>query len=161
MGRNKSIAPITCSNWPGQVMGRVLQPICANCHAAGGAAQHANFRVTPGDALATQASVALQIDAAHPDDSRILRKPLATIPHAGGQQLAPGSEPEQILRQWVGLVAAGKQCDAGAGDGPMVPLAAHELLVRASMDLRGPINEWVWRLRPARRCPTSRPRQSC
>src|SRR5262249_26344645 len=63
--------PASCDSpfFSAQVMGRVLQPICAGCHITGGAAQHANFRVTLGDALATEASVALQIDTAHPDDS--------------------------------------------------------------------------------------------
>ena len=128
----------TCDSayFTGQVMGRVLQPICAGCHVAGGAAANANFRVTPSDPLATQASLALNVDPAHPDESRILMKPLAQLPHGGGQQLSPGSPEEQILRQWVGLVATGHQCD-GPADKPMVALAPAELLVRAAMDLRG------------------------
>src|SRR5262245_13267450 len=130
--------PATCDSpfFTGQVLGRVLQPICAGCHVAGGAAANANFRVTTTDPLATEASVALNIDPAHPDQSRILEKPLAILPHGGGQQLSAGSPEEQILRQWVGLVATGHQCDA-PGDKPMVPIAPAELLVRASMDLRG------------------------
>jgi hypothetical protein len=134
----RNAAP-SCDNsfFTGQVMGRVLQPVCAACHVAGGAAANANFRVTPGDPLATQESVALNIDTAHPDESRILLKPLNQIPHAGAQQLAAGSEEEQILRQWVTMVATGQQCGGGPPAGPMTPLAAGELLVRASMDLRG------------------------
>src|SRR5205085_593760 len=134
-----STPPATCDSgyFTGQVMGRVLLPICAGCHVAGGAAANANFRVTPSDVLATQTSFALNVDAAHPDDSRILMKPLAQLPHGGGQQLSAGSSEEQILRQWVGLVASGHQCDGGPGDQSMVPLAPAELLVRAAMDVRG------------------------
>src|SRR5262249_30011548 len=85
--------PQSCDNafFTGQVMGRVLSPICANCHVAGGSAQTASFRVTAGDPLATQESVALNIDTAHPDESRILQKPFGALPHGGGIQLIAGS----------------------------------------------------------------------
>ena len=86
--------------------------------------------------MATQASVALHINVADPDHSRILEKPLAILPHAGGQRLLAGSAEEQILRQWVNLVATGNQCEAPT-DTTMVPMRPNELLVRASMDLRG------------------------
>jgi hypothetical protein len=129
--------PETCNNdfFAGQVMGNVLT-ICAACHVQGGAAQTTTFRVTTGDPLATQASVALHINLDDPDHSRILEKPLAILPHAGGQRLVAGSDEEQILRQWVHLVADNKQCDAPT-DVAMVPLAPAELIVRASMDLTG------------------------
>jgi hypothetical protein len=129
--------PDTCSNefFAGQVMGGVLN-ICAACHVQGGAAEHTTFRVVTGDPLATQASVALHVNVADPDRSRILEKPLAILPHAGGQRLAAGSAEEQILRQWVTLVATGNQCQAPT-DATMVPMRPNELLVRASMDLRG------------------------
>jgi hypothetical protein len=128
----------SCDNafFDGQVMGRVLKPICANCHVAGGAAQATNFRVTPNDALATQQSIAGLIDTSDPEHSRILEKPLAEIPHGGGQQLERSSAEFQILDQWVNLVAKNQQCTAGTTL-HMVPLAPAELLVRASMDLRG------------------------
>jgi hypothetical protein len=118
------------------VMGRVLQPICAACHVPGGAAQATNFRVTAGDPAATQASVALNVDMTNPPASRILQKPLNVLPHGGGQQIAPGSPEEQILSQWVTLVANGQQCQSQPSI-PLVPIAPTELLVRASMDLRG------------------------
>jgi hypothetical protein len=131
--------PTSCDNsfFTGQVMGRVLQPICANCHTAGGAAQATSFRVTAGDPIATQESVSLQIDVAHPDESRLTRKPLNLVPHAGGQQLSPGGDEAKILEQWVSLVATGQQCKAGGGDVPLVPLAPEDLLNRAAMDLLG------------------------
>src|SRR5579885_2767977 len=89
----------SCDNtfFDGQVMGRVLKPICANCHVAGGAAEATNFRVTPNDPLATQQSIAGLIDIGDPEHSRILEKPLAEIPHGGGQQLERSSVEFQIL----------------------------------------------------------------
>jgi len=120
----------------GQVMGRVLGPICANCHVPGGAAQAANFRVTVDDPLATQQSMDQHINRAAPERSRILEKPLLAIPHGGGQQLSPGSEQHGILLEWVTRVANGQQCD-GTPDTPLVALDPAELLVRASMDVRG------------------------
>jgi hypothetical protein len=129
--------PDTCSNefFTGQVMGSVLN-VCAACHVQGGAAEHTTLRIVSGDPIATQASVALHINVADPDHSRILEKPLAILPHAGGQRLTAGSTEEQILRQWVHLVATGNQCEAPT-DTTMVAMRPNELLVRASMDLRG------------------------
>jgi mono/diheme cytochrome c family protein len=100
-----------------EVMPKVLVPICAHCHVAGGQAASTSFRVTPTDPLATQASVALHVNAANPDQSRILEKPLALLPHGGGQQLVAGSPGEQILRHWVDLVAGGV-CGGGPPGGP-------------------------------------------
>jgi len=129
----------TCDSpfFTGQVMGRVLTPVCANCHVAGGSAQSANFRVTPNDLIATQQSVDGMIDLAHPEESRLIKKPLGLIPHGGGQQLANGSDEINILTQWAQLVASNQQCNGGAGDVTLTPLAADDLILRASMDLRG------------------------
>ncbi len=127
--------PCDSSYFTLQVMGRVLQPICANCHVAGGAAQAANFRVTAGDPLATMQSVDGNIDRQDPAESRFVKKPLAAMPHAGGQQIAAGSDEYNILLQWATLVATGQQC-SGGGNVPLTPIAPGSLLVRAAMDLR-------------------------
>jgi mono/diheme cytochrome c family protein/cytochrome c553 len=87
-----------------QVMGQVLT-VCASCHVAGGQAQAARLRVTMSDPLATARTVALLVNPTDPAASRILQKPLAQIPHGGGQQIVPGSPQEQILRSWVDLIA--------------------------------------------------------
>jgi hypothetical protein len=130
--------PVTCDNpfFTGQVMGLVLQPVCGSCHIEGGAAGSAAFRVTSNDPIATMTSVALQIDKAHPEESRILQKPLGVVPHSGGIQLVAGSEQFNVLQQWVNLVATDQHCDVQP-ESPLVPMAASDLLVRASMDLRG------------------------
>ena len=129
--------PVTCNNdfFTGQVMGGVLS-ICSACHVQGGAAEHTTFRVTMSDPIATQASVALQIDMNDPDHSRLLEKPLAILPHAGGQRILPGSTEEATLKQWAEMVAQGTQCQ-GPADVTMVPMRPNELLVRATMDLQG------------------------
>ena len=133
-----SSPPSTCDSsfFTGQVMGRVLKPNCAGCHVAGGAAQATSFRVTPTDARATMESVALHIDKAHPDESRILQKPLAQVPHAGGLRFVPGGDEHKILQQWVQMVATDTQCNGG-GSVAMKPIPPADLLVRAAMDLRG------------------------
>jgi hypothetical protein len=129
--------PESCDSqfFEGQVMGHVLT-ICQSCHIDGGTAQNTTFRVTPNDPQATQASVALHINRHDPASSRILQKPLQHIPHGGGLRIIEGSEEHQILEEWVNLVAAGEQCATGP-QVELVPIAAHELLMRASMDLRG------------------------
>jgi hypothetical protein len=119
------------------VMQRVLVPVCANCHTAGGVAQATAFRVTAGDLLATQDSVASQIDLHDSAASRLLLKPLNQLAHGGGQQLQDGSTEFETLRRWAELVATNQQCNAGTESVETVPLNPAELLVRASMDLRG------------------------
>jgi len=97
-----------------QVMGQVLEPICATCHVGGGQAQATRLHVTAADPLATARSVALLVDPTTPASSRILQKPLALVAHGGGQQIQSGSPQEQILRQWIDLVAQ-SHCTAGGG----------------------------------------------
>ena len=88
-----------------QVLGRALVA-CTTCHVPGGQAAATRFHVTMTDPLATARAIAPFVDTANPDASRILQKPLALLPHGGGQQIAPGSIDAQSLRQWVGLIAA-------------------------------------------------------
>ncbi len=101
-----------------QVMDQVLLSTCVACHVPGGQAEAARLHVMRGDPLATARSVALLIDAANPGASLLLQKPLALVPHGGGQQITPGGTQEQILRQWVDLVAGGQCVAAGGGSTP-------------------------------------------
>jgi mono/diheme cytochrome c family protein len=102
-----------------QVMGQVLVPICATCHVAGGQAQSTRLRVLRDDPLGTARGVALLIDRTNPAASLLLEKPLAIVPHGGGQQLGAGSTQAAILEQWADLVAQA-QC-SGAASGPATP----------------------------------------
>jgi hypothetical protein len=88
-----------------QVVAQVLDE-CTECHVPGGQASTTRFQITAGDPLATARSMAPHIDAANPDASRILLKPMDVLPHGGGVQITAGSPEEAILRQWVELVAA-------------------------------------------------------
>jgi hypothetical protein len=88
-----------------QVLGTALVA-CTACHVPGGQAADTRFHVTANDALATARAVAPFVDSANPDGSRILEKPLAVLPHGGGQQITPGSPQDMTLRQWVGMIAA-------------------------------------------------------
>jgi hypothetical protein len=133
--------PDVCANefFAGQVMGRVLVPICSNCHVPGGAAAATSFRVVPTDALATQQSVAAHVNVGDPATSRIVQKPTARVSHGGGLQVSPGSPEESILMQWADLASTGEHCGGGGstGDVVMIPIPRNQLLVRAAMDLRG------------------------
>ena len=87
------------------VVAQVLDA-CTECHVPGGQASTTRFQVTAGNALATARSMAPHIDAASPETSRILLKPMDVLPHGGGVQITAGSTEEALLRQWVELVAA-------------------------------------------------------
>jgi mono/diheme cytochrome c family protein len=100
-----------------EVMVRILVPVCAQCHVAGGLAEASAFRVTASDRLATLASALQQLDAAAPLASRLLQKPLATLPHGGGQQLVPGSAQADLLTGWV-QAAVERSCAGGGPSGP-------------------------------------------
>ena len=87
-----------------QVLGQALTS-CTACHVPGGQAQATRLHVAPSDPLATARAIALLVDSADPASSRVLEKPLGLLPHGGGQQITAGSTQDQLLRQWVGLVA--------------------------------------------------------
>jgi hypothetical protein len=87
-----------------QVLGQALAT-CATCHVPGGQADATRCHVSASDPLATARSIALLVDAANPDSSRILQRPLDAVPHGGGAQITAGSPEEGILRQWIDLIA--------------------------------------------------------
>ena len=103
-----------------QVLGQALVT-CAQCHTAGGQAQATRLRVTPSDPLATARSTMLLVDRTNPAASRLIEKPLAILPHGGGQQIVPGSPREAILRQWIDLVAQAACTGTGGPGGPGDP----------------------------------------
>jgi hypothetical protein len=84
--------------------------ICTTCHAEGFEAEATRLRVDLTDPLPTARSVAQFVDAANPAASKLLTKPLNLVPHGGGVQITPDSPEEQLLEQWVALVAAA-QCN--------------------------------------------------
>jgi mono/diheme cytochrome c family protein len=88
-----------------QVMDGVLQPICSACHVPGGQAAATRLHVVAGDPAATAHSTFALIDHTTPANSLLLAKPLAHVPHGGGQQITEGSSQAQALATWVDLVA--------------------------------------------------------
>ena len=52
-------------------------------------------------------------DRANVDDSLILLKPTAEVPHEGRQAIKPGSREHQLLRQWLAEGAKYEKLDAG------------------------------------------------
>jgi hypothetical protein len=88
-----------------QVLGVALHA-CESCHGPGLQAGSTRLHVDPNDPLATARAIAPLVDSVSPSTSRILGKPLNVLPHGGGQQIVPSSSEEQILTQWVDLVAA-------------------------------------------------------
>jgi hypothetical protein len=87
-----------------QVLGQALQA-CDSCHAPGLQAGATRLHVDAADPLASARAIALLVDSASPSTSRILEKPVNVLPHGGGQQILPASAEEQILAQWVDLIA--------------------------------------------------------
>ena len=71
---------------------------CTACHVPGGQAADTRFHVDATDALATARAIVPFVDAANPDASRIIEKPIDLIPHGGEQQIAPGSTQETALQ---------------------------------------------------------------
>jgi hypothetical protein len=96
--------PAKASHSIDRVLGQALTG-CTSCHAPGLQAQATRLHVLRTGPLATARAVAQLIDSASPASSRILQKPLNLVPHEGGPQLVAGSAPEQILEQWVAMVA--------------------------------------------------------
>ena len=63
------------------------------------------------------------VDAAHPDQSLLLRKPTNLTPHTGGERIHPGSEDAKQLRAWVDKLAAmGAGADASATEKARPPI---------------------------------------
>ena len=104
-----------------EVMGGVLVPVCAACHVPGGQAAATRLHVVAGDPAATAHSTTVLIDQTTPANSLLLAKPLARLPHGGGQQLTEGSTEAQALEQWATLVAQA-ECS-----GPPTPTTGPEL----------------------------------
>jgi mono/diheme cytochrome c family protein len=127
-----------CGNdyFAAEVMPNVLEPICAGCHVAGGAAATSTFRVTRGDAIATVRSAIRQVDTTTPAQSKLLLKPHGELGHGGGQQAAPGSPAELILVHWIDLVTA-PGCSSGGGGGGTGDLYADNCASCHGADARG------------------------
>jgi hypothetical protein len=83
---------------------------CRGCHVSDGVASATRLQFpepgAPADRIeAFGKSLVALIDAKALDNSLLLRKPTARLPHAGGQRIHPGSPEEAALRAWIERLA--------------------------------------------------------
>src|SRR3954470_22329674 len=79
---------------------------CRGCHVSDGVASATRLHFpepsAPADRIeAFGQSLVVLVDQKTPENSLLLRKPTARIPHAGGQRIKPGSPEEAALRAWI------------------------------------------------------------
>ncbi len=79
---------------------------CRACHNPDGVASATRLHFPDADASPARIeafgnSLVALVDRAHPDQSLLLRKPTARIPHTGGERIKPGTPEETILQGWV------------------------------------------------------------
>jgi hypothetical protein len=83
---------------------------CRGCHNADGVASatrlHFPDQSAPADRIeAFGRSLVVLVDQKSPENSLLLRKPTARMPHAGGLRIRPGTPEETALRAWIGRLA--------------------------------------------------------
>lgn len=130
------VAPICAQTGPfGSGLFEVFEKAsCRDCHSPDGVASPTRLHF-PEPGAAPEAleafgkSLVVLIDRENPEKSLLLNKPTNRIAHAGGERIAPGSDDEKVLREWVDrltrlsnveLSAALKyreEQDSGAGGG--------------------------------------------
>jgi hypothetical protein len=79
---------------------------CRACHNPDGVASPTRLHfpemgAAPESVEAFGRSLVVLIDRERPGDSLLLNKPTNRIAHAGGERIAPGSEDESVLREWI------------------------------------------------------------
>ncbi len=84
---------------------------CRACHNPDGVASATRLHFPDADASPARIeafgnSLVALVDRAHPDQSLLLRKPTARIPHTGGERIKPGSAEEVLLKGWIDHLAA-------------------------------------------------------
>jgi hypothetical protein len=79
---------------------------CRACHNPDGVASPTRLHfpemgAAPESLEAFGRSLIILIDRERPAESLLLNKPTNRIAHAGGERIAPGSDDEAVLRQWI------------------------------------------------------------
>ena len=79
---------------------------CRICHNADGVASATRLHIPDADAPAAKIaafgnSLVVLVDRDHPENSLLLQKPTARIPHTGGERIKPGSAEETVLKAWI------------------------------------------------------------
>jgi len=83
---------------------------CRACHNAEGVASatRLHFPETDADPQKIEAfgnSLVILIDRDHIEESLLLKKPTARIPHTGGERIKPNSPEEAVLKAWIAKLA--------------------------------------------------------
>ena len=96
--------------------GETLLPVlegagCHRCHVPEGVASGTRLHFPPEGASAERIerfgeSLVTLVDRKSPNDSLLLRKPTMRVNHGGAERIAPGSEQEKTLRQWIQYLAS-------------------------------------------------------
>jgi hypothetical protein len=89
---------------------------CRGCHVSDGVASATRLHFpepgVPAERVdAFGQSLVVLVDQKAPENSLLLRKPTARIPHAGGQRIKPGTPEEAALRAWIDRLASLKGPD--------------------------------------------------
>jgi hypothetical protein len=84
--------------------------LCRTCHSDDGVGSTTRLQFPRDKASAAEITnfglrLRAFVDAAHPDQSLLFRKPTLRIPHGGGERIAKGSPEESVLRAWVDHLA--------------------------------------------------------
>jgi hypothetical protein len=102
------IAPAFGQNTPfGSGLFEVFEKAgCRACHNRDGVASPTRLHfpelgAAPERVEAFGRSLVTLIDREHPDSSLLLNKPTNRVAHAGGERIAPGSQDEAALREWI------------------------------------------------------------
>ena len=101
-------APALAQNGPfGSGLFEVFEKAgCRDCHSADGVASPTRLHfpelgAAPEHVEAFGRSLVTLVDRENPESSLLLNKPTNRIAHAGGARIAPGSEDEAVLREWI------------------------------------------------------------
>ncbi len=86
---------------------------CRGCHAEDGVASTTRLRFPP-ESASTKViedfgwSLAVLVNASHPEASLLLQKPTLRVEHTGGKLITPGSKEETTLIGWINFLAASR-----------------------------------------------------
>jgi hypothetical protein len=105
---------------------------CRICHTRSGVASATRLRFPEKDATAESVqifglSLAPLVDRASPSNSLLLVKPTNRMQHTGGERIAPGSQEEKLLMQWIDYLVTASDETLAAARGRLSSTAAPDV----------------------------------
>src|SRR5690349_13489238 len=84
---------------------------CRGCHSADGVASATRLHFPEANATRDEVerfgrSLAVLTDPTDPAKSLLRNKPTLRVPHTGGKRIAPGSDEDRVLTEWVRRLAS-------------------------------------------------------